>query len=376
MTTTNQPEETGWAAKILSLGAEFEKAAEDNDLHDRFVAKNYESLKEQGFFAAIIPEKLGGGGVSHSEMCDLLRLLGRSCGSTALACSMHQHLLAAMIWKYRKGQGGDEKLERIAKDQPTLVSTGARDWLESNGEAQRVDGGYRVSATKHFASQSAGGDILVTSAPFEDPKEGWQVIHFTAPFESEGLSVIENWRAMGMRGTGSHSVKLDRMFVPDASITLVRPQGGFHPAWNVILTVAMPLIMGVYLGIAQKAAEIAIASVRRNKNPKQYLAASIGAMNNELTTAELNWTDMVRIANDLDFEPVDDCAQQILTRKTNVATACIGVVTATMEIVGGQGFYRQFGLERLFRDVQAAHYHPLQAKDQHQFCGELILAER
>ena len=83
---------------------------------------------------------------------------------------------------------------------------------------------------------------------------------------------------------------------------------------------------------------------------------------------------MVRIANDLDFEPVDNCAHEILTRKTNVATACIGVVDSAMEIVGGQGFYRDFGLERLFRDVRAAHYHPLQAKDQHAFCGEFILA--
>jgi hypothetical protein len=45
-----------------------------------------------------------------------------------------------------------------------------------------------------------------------------------------------------------------------------------------------------------------------------------------------------------------------------------------MEVVGGQGFYRSFGLERLFRDVQAAKYHPLQEKDQLQFTGEYILS--
>ncbi len=48
-------------------------------------------------------------------------------------------------------------------------------------------------------------------------------------------------------------------------------------------------------------------------------------------------------------------------------------MTRAMEIVGGQGFFRSFGLERLFRDVQAAQYHPLQEKDQQLFSGEFIL---
>ncbi|MHC4923310.1 MAG: acyl-CoA dehydrogenase family protein, partial [Planctomycetota bacterium] len=256
-----------------------------------------------------------------------------------------------------------------------MVSTGARDWLESNGETERVGGGYRVTATKHFASQSAAGDILVTSAPFRDADGEDHVLHFSIPFEAEGLTVMNNWEAMGMRGTGSHSVQLERVFVPDSAVTLRRPQGEFHPFWNVILTVAMPLIMGVYVGIAQKAAEMATAAAKRQSNPKPYLPGLLGTMNNELTTAELNWRDMVRIANDLDFEPVDRNAHEILTRKTNTATACIGTVTRAMEIVGGQGFYRRYGLARLFRDVQAAHYHPLQEKDQQLFSGEFLLRE-
>jgi hypothetical protein len=39
-----------------------------------------------------------------------LRTIAQYCGSTALALSMHQHLLAANIWKYKKGQGGEEML--------------------------------------------------------------------------------------------------------------------------------------------------------------------------------------------------------------------------------------------------------------------------
>ena len=133
--------------------------------------------------------------------------------------------------------------------------------------------------------------------------------------------------------------------------------------------------MSAYVGIAERAAEIAVAAAKKQTDPKPYLAGLVGAMNNQLTTAKLNWKDMIRLANDLEFEPVDRNAHEILTRKTNVATACIEVVGQAMEIVGGQGFYRGFGLERLFRDVQAAHYHPLQRMDQQSFCGEFLLRE-
>ena len=157
------------------------------------------------------------------------------------------------------------------------------------------------------------------------------------------------------------------------AIVLTRPQGEFHPFWHVVLTVAMPLIMSVYAGISRKAAEMAIEGARGNKDVKSHVPLSVSAMHNDLTAAETQWRDMVRIANNLDFDPSEENAQAILSRKTNVANACISTVEKAMEVVGGQGFFRSFGLERLFRDVQAAKYHPLQEKDQHQFTGEYLL---
>ena len=362
-----------WIEKTHKLGKDFATRVEEYDNNDRFVTENYSALKENGFLSAAVPEELGGGGISHSEMCEILIILAQYCSSTALALSMHQHLLAANIWKYKQGQGAEEMLRNVAKNQPVLVSTGANDWLESSGQIQKTKDGFLVTAVKHFASQSEAGDILVTSAPFEDPENGWQVLHFAVPFKSPGVKVLGNWQALGMRGTGSHSVQLENVFVPETAITLRRPRGEFHPVWNVILTVAMPLIMSVYLGIAQKAASIAVVNARNQKKKRQYIPELIGGMYNELTTAELNVKDMKRIANNFDFKPIDQNGQDILMRKTNAANASIKVVEKAMEIVGGQGFYRSFGLERLLRDVQAAKYHPLQEKDQLQFSGEYIL---
>ena len=180
---------------------------------------------------------------------------------------------------------------------------------------------------------------------------------------------------MAERATGSHTVKLESVFVPDSAIAVRRPRGAWHPIWNVVLTVAMPLIMSVYVGIAQKAVQLSISNLQRKKTAKPHLLSMIGEMNNDLVAAEVQLNDMLRITNNYDFEPIDQNGHDILTRKTNVANAVIRVVTKAMEIVGGEGFYRGFGLERLFRDIQGARYHPLPEGDQTKFSGEYLLRD-
>ena len=59
-------------------------------------------------------------------------------------------------------------------------------------------------------------------------------LHFSVPFTAPGVSLADDWRTLGMRATGSHTVILDKVFVPVEAIVLRRPRGRFHPAWNVI----------------------------------------------------------------------------------------------------------------------------------------------
>ncbi|MCB9038795.1 MAG: acyl-CoA/acyl-ACP dehydrogenase [Lewinellaceae bacterium] len=359
-----------------TLGQGFAGRARNYDQNDAFVSENYAELKQHRIFSALVPAELGGMGMNHSSMCHFLRILGQYCGSTGLALSMHSHLMSANVWKYVQQGVGEATLRKVAGQQLVLVSTGARDWLDSNGTMEKVEGGFLVSAFKAFASQSAEGDILVTSAPYNDPREGAQVLHFPVPFAADGLQVLDDWYTMGMRGTGSCTVKLDKVFVPDEAIALRRPQGEYHQVWNVVLTVAMPLIMAVYVGIAEKAAAMALAKTKNAGEDSGHLPFLIGEMNNQLCTAQVVWGDMVRIANDLDFQPSHQMGHDILTRKTIVANAAIQTVTKAMEIVGGQSFSRKFGLERLFRDVQAANFHPLMEKMQQQFSGSFIMGEQ
>jgi len=359
-------------ALVQMIGPRFAEGAAERDAGDVFVAEHYEVLKQHKVFSALIPAELGGSAVGYGAICDFLRRLAHYSAATALAVSMHQHLVAAAVYNHRNGRPGRKLLERVGASEAVLISTGANDWIESNGTAERVDGGYRISARKPFGSGSPKGELLVTSARFDDPKEGPQVLHFAVPFAASGVSLANDWRALGMRSTGSHTVVLDKAFVPDDAIALRRPRGKFHPAWNVILTVAMPLIMSVYAGVAEAAATIGgdLAKKRRGDPTVPLL---LGELTNEVTAVQLAVDDMVRLANDLSFTASLDLTNAILVRKTIAAAGVLATVEKSLEAAGGAGFYRPAILERLVRDAHGAQFHPLSAKRQHTFTGRVAL---
>ena len=359
-------------ALVQIIGPRFAEGAAERDQGDVFVAEHYDVLKEHKVFSALVPVDLGGGGVRHSAMCAFLRQIAHYCPSTALALSMHQHLVAAAAYNHRNGRPGKKLLERVVAGETVLISTGANDWMELNGTAELADGGFRVRARKPFGSGSPKGGVLVTSAPYDDPKNGRQVLHFAVPFTAPGVSLADDWRTLGMRATGSHTIILDNVFVPDDAVALRRPCGRFHPAWNVILIVAMPLIMSVYAGVAEAAAAIGRdqASKRQGDPAVPYL---LGELTNELTTVQLAMDDMVRLANDFDFAMTLEVANAVLVRKTIVAEHVLATVEKALEAAGGAGFYRKTGLERLLRDAHGAQFHPLTRKRQHRFTGRITL---
>ncbi len=357
---------------VGELGPQFACGADERDADAAFVADHYELLKSRKVFSAMVPRELGGGGALHSEVCAFVRALAPYCSSTALAVSMHQHLVAAAVFNYRNGKPGQKLLERVAAIEAVLVSTGANDWLDSNGVVEKVEGGHRISAKKPFASGSPKGDILVTSAPYQDPQEGWQVLHFPVPFKSEGVSLAGDWQTLGMRASGSETVVLERVFVPDEAVALRRPRSLYHPAFNVILTVAMPLVLSAYLGAAEAAFEIALKqATKRAADPSMPFL--MGELSNQLTTARLATESMVAIANNWQFEPTVETANAIIVRKTIAANAILATVEKALETVGGSSFYCKLGLERLLRDVHGVQFHPMQEKRQHQFTGRLAL---
>jgi alkylation response protein AidB-like acyl-CoA dehydrogenase len=370
-TSTSDRARSDWAALARELGPRFAARAAAHDAADAFVADNYRELREHRVFSAGVPAELGGGGASHAELCTMLRVLAQYCGSTALALSMHTHQVAIPAWRWRhEGAPVEPFLRRVAAEELILVTSGGSDWLAGSGRAEKVEGGYRVTARKVFASGSPVGDLFMTMAVYDDPESGPTVLHFAIPLDTPGLQRKDNWRTLGMRGTGSNDVVLEDVFVPDAAVGIRRPAGRWSPAWHVVATIALPLIYSVYVGVAEAARALALrqAAGRRHEAGVQQL---VGLMETELATARMALRQMTDAA--ASGHMAIETTNEVMIGRTVAGQAAIRTVEVAMEAAGGAGFFRDLGLERLFRDVQGARYHPLRADAQRLYSGRLAL---
>src|SRR2546428_6584438 len=88
---------TDWVATAKDLAADFAKHAAQHDAEDSFVSENYAALRAAKLFSAPVPADLGGGGATYPQHVEIIRTLGRACGSHAPSYSMHSHLLPSTI---------------------------------------------------------------------------------------------------------------------------------------------------------------------------------------------------------------------------------------------------------------------------------------
>src|ERR1700761_2600152 len=161
------------------LGPVFaQRAAEATD-EDSFVADNFALLKTSGLLEAGVPSELGGGGANVDELAAMLRVLGQHCGSTALAFAMHTHQVAVPAWRWthQKVAAVEPLLKRIAAERLQLLSSGSSDWLNGSGRAEKVDGGYRITARKIFASGAPSADLLMNCVVLEEEGQPATVLH-------------------------------------------------------------------------------------------------------------------------------------------------------------------------------------------------------
>jgi acyl-CoA dehydrogenase len=346
-------------------------SAAEHDHDGSFVAENYDLLREAGLIGAAVPVELGGDGLNYATLCGIVRRLGKSCGSTALAFSMHCHQVAAAAWRWQHLQAPtDGLLRRVAAENLVLVSSGGSDWLQGGGTATKVEGGFLINARKVFSSGCQAGDLLMTSAVYDDPEAGPSVLHFGLPFKAEGVTILDTWDTMGMRGTGSHDVELKDVFLADAAVSGRRPQGKWHPLFHIISMIAFPLIYSAYLGVAEGARDAAL-DVARRKPVNAGLVALTGDMQNAFWTAETALNAMIAAAES--SSPGPETTSMVMTGRTVAGRAAIRTAELAMDVAGGGAFYRGSAIERAFRDIQGARFHPLQEPAQREFSGRLAL---
>lgn len=371
MTTTSITETTiDLVAEARRIGESLRPGVADRDRTGEIDAAAFDLLRASGLSAAIVPAEFGGGGASHRELGAVLRELGKHDPSTAVAFAMHTHLVATQVWRHKHGADARGVFEKVVGG-AILVSTGASDWVTSSGRVEQVEGGYRVHARKSPASGCEVGDVLVTSVRWEDAPGGPQVLHCGVPLSAPGIRIEKTWDTMGLRASGSHTVVLEDVFVPEAAVSLARPADLWPPLLNVVIGAAMPLVMAAYLGIADEAVGLATALVAGRTDA--HLFQLVGEMGNAHTTAEDLIEAMFEGSDNLGFANTDAYAARTLSRKTVAAQNLIDAVRLAIETVGGLGYSRTCELEMRYRDVHGSLFHPLPRAKQILFSGRVAL---
>jgi alkylation response protein AidB-like acyl-CoA dehydrogenase len=358
--------------RAAAVGARIAPHAERHDRDATFVDEGLRAMSEAGLLAIAVPTELGGEGATPRQVALVQRELAHHCGSTALATSMHQHVTSFTAWRYRRGlPGAEATLKRIAAEGIVLVSTGGADFTMPRGEASKVDGGYLVSGRKVFASQSSRGTVMSTMFAYDDPEQGRRVLNMPVPIADAGVTVLDNWDTLGMRGTASNDILIDNVFVPEEKVLANRPYGVVDPPLQVIASIAMPIISAVYLGVAEAAYEAAKAAAA-SKADDPAVQRQIGLMAHRLRIASWALDGATAFVGD-DVTPSVENVAAVMAAKREIALAGVEVCDIAMEVAGGPAFFKGSVIERCYRDIRAAKFHPFTPEQTLTHAGRLAL---
>lgn len=327
-------------------------------------------LVEVGCFRLLLPRSHDGGGASLPEAMRVFETLSAADASVG--------------WTVMIGAGSWCDLVGLPRETfDALLGGGAAitaGAFAPSGTATPVDGGYRISGRWSFVSGCEHATAIFGNA-MEQPGPGAPDAPAgggdtpprmrIAVFSPDQIQIEDTWDVSGLRGTGSHHVRAEDVFVPAARTlaTMVDPPCIDEPFTRLpVPTVyALPLA-AVALGIA-RGAVADILSLAAGKIPlldHEPLAAS------PLFQAELALADTrLHAASALAYELAEELwvhgveakpvgpqqRARVRAAAVWVTAQAVDVVTAAYRAGGGSSLYSDSPLQRRLRDVDALTQH-------------------
>src|SRR5690348_9939854 len=264
---------TDTGARLVSIAEELaEQLAARAAEHDRDRTYPYEAidaLKAAGYFKAPVPVELGGLGVSSAH--DLVVASSRLArGDASVAIGVNMHLVAVLNMERRReiavAAGAERRarafaasLEQVARDGVVLaaaISEPGQDLTRPATVATRTATGWRIDGRKMFCTMSPAATDLYVAVTYTDAHGVERYAYAMVPTDAPGVVVHDDWDALGMRASGSNSVSLQGVALPEAAV-----RGGFR-AGDPVPYMERNLVAGLFhaaasLGIAEAADAIA-----------------------------------------------------------------------------------------------------------------------
>jgi L-evernosamine nitrososynthase len=366
--------------------------------HDRDASYPFEAidaLKAAGYFTAPVPVELGGLGVScaHDLVLGSSRL-ARGDASVAIGVSMHllavlnmqrRRAVAVAAGAQRRAEAFAASLEQIARDGVVLaaaISEPGQDLTRPATTATRTASGWRIDGRKMFCTMAPAATDLYVAVTHADQDGGERYAYAMVPTDTPGVTIHDDWDALGMRASGSNTITFDCVELPEHGV-----RGGFRAGdplpYMQRNLVAGPFHAAASLGIAESADHIARQTIAARNNGDARARMQIADNTIDLAAARAVLSRATTLidnhhaanpASDGNSEQLAALFAEAQAAKAFVNDAAARIVERALALSGGTGYLNGSPLARAYRDVKAGTFmHPLGGNRAHDHLADTAL---
>jgi len=326
------------------------------DENEIFPLETIKKAGELGFLGAIFPEDLGGAGLGYIEYSIIIEELSRIDPSVGLIVAAHNSLCTNHIYI----AGNDEQQRKYIPKLATGQWIGC--WSLTESESGSDAGGMRTKAvkdgscwvlngTKIFTTNARYADVCVAMAVTDRAASHHGVSAFILEKGVPGFQFGKQENKMGMRASATGEVIITDCRVPESQL-LGKTGEGFVDSLR-ILDGGRISIAALSVGTAQGAYE---AALKYSKQRKQF-----GRPISEFQAIQQKLADMateIEAARLLTYRAgwMKDHGQRV-TKESSMAKlfaseTAVRVANEAVQIHGGNGFIKDYPVEKFYRDVK------------------------
>ncbi len=348
-------------AAVEELGPLWRQRMAEHDRTSTFPYENLAEAKEAGLNRLTVPIEYGGFGYwmpgNFSGLYQLLERMAYWDTNTAQLLQVHNHAAGIISFHSAPAQR-DRYLPQIV-DGAYLASLGSEAHLYENGaealasELTAVEGGYRLTARKAFASVAAIAKYLMVWCAVEgDTAYASRMVFAVVPIDAPGVTLLDDWHMLGMRSTVSCSVAFEDVFVPAADV--VGEPGGWIN--NDPRTFSCGYAAN-HLGTAQGAFDFIAGYVasRDDLSGSEAVKVRVGRMDAQLFAAR---SALRSTAARLDRgDDPDECEADAIRTMHLAKNAVLDIPFQGFDIVGARAAHERYPLGQMMRDARTFTLH-------------------
>lgn len=365
------PDAVSAIAAARTLAPTLRDRAAETDALRRLPEENVADMRAAGLFRVIQPARCGGWQMDFHAHLDVVEEISAGCGASGWCLGVLQ------IHSWVAGLLSQQAQDDIyGADQDTLIVA----VLNARGEAVRGGNGYRVSGFWPFGSGSEHSQWAILGARVLD-EDGEVADEGCFLIPTSEIEIKDDWRVVGLRGTGSCSLVANNVDVPaHRFISFIDGRAGKTPGghlhdgtlYKAPLAPSLAIALcGPAVGIAEGAINDFIGYVAGRTNPQLRGAAQIDSPLTHQTVAEAKaQVDAARMLLHRAADDIHEAAEnggempveiraRIRMDSAYAVRLCMEAGEAMFLASGGSGLAESNPVQRAWRDLHAINQHAL-----------------